>query len=86
MFSLLVIIPAIFDNRQEETWQLFPNSWESGSSGAKIRASLLLDVMQFRDSPDVNQMRGLREPQFHHREQAVPSCQNTGTITELLKH
>ena len=32
------------------------------------------------------EMRGLREPQFHHREQAVPSCQNTGVITELLKH
>jgi len=47
------------------------------------RAVAFLDAVQTRDPVDVDQMLGRREPEFHHRDQALASRQDLGVLAVL---
>jgi hypothetical protein len=48
-------------------------------------AFLLADVGQLVEVVDVHEVLGIREPQLHHRDQAVPARDHTGLRAEPLK-
>jgi hypothetical protein len=49
-------------------------------------AALLADALQVRDAGEVDEVLGRREPELHHRDQAMASGQRPRVLAEIGQH
>ncbi|MDO8431464.1 MAG: hypothetical protein Q7S58_03545 [Candidatus Binatus sp.] len=49
-------------------------------------AAFLLNLGQAGDGADIDEIRRLRQPQFHHRDKTVTAGEQLGIVAELREH